>query len=146
MDMSTEDGGGRKKSADRRRRRSVSAGVDRRRRRRSSTGKSLLSSSVSRSKSFRSSRSCSRNLIPPVEDASDSLLNQVDEVSNNESVIEQDFAELKEHIINGIGDFESALNEFIEWKNEMMENNIPSNMKLEVTLLFSRLFRRYLIK
>ena len=112
-----------------------------RRRRRSSV--SSRRSSVSHSRSIKSrSHSLDLSQIECI-DASDTMLNKEEEISNNESVIEQDFAGLRDQIINGIGEFESALNEFIEWKNGMIENNIPSNLKLEVTLLFARLFRRY---
>ncbi|ORX78958.1 hypothetical protein BCR32DRAFT_246753 [Anaeromyces robustus] len=87
------------------------------------------------------SQSYSRNLTKSYTNDESTLLNQDNDYPIGESVIEKEFNELKEQIINGIGEVENAINEFVEWKNEIINNNIPSNMKLEITLLFSRLFR-----
>ncbi|ORX49355.1 hypothetical protein BCR36DRAFT_370922 [Piromyces finnis] len=109
-----------------------------------SRSRSPIKSKMKRQSRSRSiSRSHSRGLSHLTNSFdSDSLLNNCNNSSSTiESAIEHEFSDLKEQILNGIGEFEEALNEFIEWKNSIIENNIPSNMKLEVTLLFSRLFR-----
>jgi len=113
---------------------------------RSSKSKLRSSSSSRNSFGFRSrSRSHSRATTKSTIYNTESIINQGIEIfdyTDEEKVIENEFSYLKKELVDGIGEFEDSLNEFVEWKNEIFKNNIPSNMKLDITLLFSRLFRR----
>jgi len=112
---------------------------------RSSKSKLRSSSSSRNSFGFRSrSRSHSRATTKSTIYNTESIINQGIEIfdyTDEEKVIENEFSYLKKELVDGIGEFEDSLNEFVEWKNEIFKNNIPSNMKLDITLLFSRLFR-----
>ncbi|KAJ3210133.1 hypothetical protein HDU67_005634 [Dinochytrium kinnereticum] len=52
------------------------------------------------------------------------------------------FDELCNELLCALGDFEASLEEMTIWKDDFLTQTVPSNVKLQLTLLFSRLFRR----
>ncbi|KAJ3176758.1 hypothetical protein HDU87_004897 [Geranomyces variabilis] len=44
-------------------------------------------------------------------------------------------------LLNVLGEFETALEEMTIWKDDFLKQTVPSNIKLQLTLLFARLFR-----
>ncbi|KAI9102454.1 hypothetical protein DFS34DRAFT_609210 [Phlyctochytrium arcticum] len=52
-----------------------------------------------------------------------------------------EFDELCNEMLSVMGDFESALEEMTIWKDDFLRQTVPSNIKLQLTLLFARLFR-----
>ncbi|KAI8848719.1 hypothetical protein BC829DRAFT_208372 [Chytridium lagenaria] len=51
------------------------------------------------------------------------------------------FDELCNELLCALGDFEASLEEMTIWKDDFLTQTVPSNVKLQLTLLFSRLFR-----
>jgi hypothetical protein len=55
-----------------------------------------------------------------------------------------EFDELCNELLSTLGDFEAALEEMTLWKDDFLTQTVPANVKLQLTLLFARLFRRFL--
>ncbi|KAI9193721.1 uncharacterized protein BJ171DRAFT_586697 [Polychytrium aggregatum] len=51
------------------------------------------------------------------------------------------FDQLCNEVLSCIAEFESSLEEMTTWKNAFMKQSIPSNVKLQLAILFGRLFR-----
>ncbi|KND02215.1 uncharacterized protein SPPG_09051 [Spizellomyces punctatus DAOM BR117] len=52
-----------------------------------------------------------------------------------------EFDELCNEMLTVLGEFETALEEMTIWKDDFLRQTVPSNIKLQLTLLFARLFR-----
>ncbi|KAJ3415368.1 hypothetical protein HDV05_005105 [Chytridiales sp. JEL 0842] len=67
------------------------------------------------------------------------VLNLVAQEDDREVYTE--FDELCNEILSTLGDFEAALEEMTLWKDDFLTQTVPANVKLQLTLLFARLFR-----
>ena len=56
--------------------------------------------------------------------------------------IVNEFDKLCNELTEIVGDFESALEELSMWKDEFLRQHVPSYVKLNLTIMFTRLFRR----
>ncbi|KAI9332341.1 hypothetical protein BDR26DRAFT_869333 [Obelidium mucronatum] len=52
-----------------------------------------------------------------------------------------EFDHLCNELLSNLGDFEAALEELTIWKDDFMTQSVPSTIKLQLTMLFARLFR-----
>ncbi|KAJ3027920.1 UNVERIFIED_CONTAM: hypothetical protein HDU68_002834 [Siphonaria sp. JEL0065] len=52
-----------------------------------------------------------------------------------------EFDHLCNELLSNLGDFEAALEELTLWKDDFMTQSVPSTIKLQLTMLFARLFR-----
>ncbi|KAJ3048385.1 hypothetical protein HK097_010621 [Rhizophlyctis rosea] len=52
-----------------------------------------------------------------------------------------EFDELCSEMLSVVGEFETALEDMTMWKDDFLKQQVPSNVKLHLTLLFARLFR-----
>jgi hypothetical protein len=53
-----------------------------------------------------------------------------------------EFDDICNEILTTLGEFESALEDMTIWKDDFLTQSVPSTVKLQLTLLFSKLFRR----
>ncbi|KAL2917950.1 hypothetical protein HK105_202364 [Polyrhizophydium stewartii] len=54
-----------------------------------------------------------------------------------------EFDELCNELLVVLGELEASLEDIIVWKDDFLKQSVPSDVKLEITLLFARLFRRH---
>ncbi|KAJ3294253.1 dimethyladenosine transferase, partial [Borealophlyctis nickersoniae] len=52
-----------------------------------------------------------------------------------------EFDELCNELLSVVGEFETALEEMTIWKDDFLKQTVPANVKLQLTLLFAKLFR-----
>jgi hypothetical protein len=52
-----------------------------------------------------------------------------------------DFDKVALEVMAVLGDLEAALEELMMWKDDFLKQKVPSNIKLTLTLLFSKIFR-----
>ncbi|KAJ3038756.1 hypothetical protein HDV00_000330 [Rhizophlyctis rosea] len=52
-----------------------------------------------------------------------------------------EFDDLCSETLTVVGEFETALEDMTMWKDDFLRQSVPSNVKLQLTLLFARLFR-----
>ncbi|KAI8615955.1 hypothetical protein BC830DRAFT_244398 [Chytriomyces sp. MP71] len=62
--------------------------------------------------------------------------------TEDDRTILTEFDELCNELLGNLGDFEAALEELTLWKDDFMTQSVPSTIKLQLTMLFARLFRR----
>ncbi|KAJ3147557.1 hypothetical protein HDU86_007955 [Geranomyces michiganensis] len=55
--------------------------------------------------------------------------------------VQTEFDVICNELLNVLGEFETALEEMTIWKDDFLKQTVPSNIKLQLTLLFARLFR-----
>ncbi|KAJ3330131.1 hypothetical protein HDU76_006363 [Blyttiomyces sp. JEL0837] len=67
------------------------------------------------------------------------VLNLVADESDRE--IYSEFDNLCNEVLSSIGDFEASLEEMTIWKDDFLTQTVPSNVKLQLTMMFARLFR-----
>ncbi|KAI9355420.1 hypothetical protein DFJ73DRAFT_279145 [Zopfochytrium polystomum] len=67
------------------------------------------------------------------------VLNLVADESDRQVFTE--FDELCNELLSTLGDLEASVEEMTIWKDDFLTQSVPSNVKLQVTLLFARLFR-----
>ena len=57
-----------------------------------------------------------------------------------------EFTELCDEVLTALGDMEDNFEDTLEWKDSFLKaEGIPANIKLELALVLSRLFRRYIV-
>ncbi|KAJ3093431.1 hypothetical protein HK100_006615 [Physocladia obscura] len=59
----------------------------------------------------------------------------------NDRQVHTEFDQLCNELLENLGDFEASLEELTLWKDDFMGQTVPSAIKLQLTLLFARLFR-----
>ncbi|KAJ3083348.1 hypothetical protein HDU99_010720 [Rhizoclosmatium hyalinum] len=59
----------------------------------------------------------------------------------NDRRIYTEFDNICNELLSNLGDFEAALEELTLWKDDFMTQSVPSTIKLQLTMLFTRLFR-----
>lgn len=68
------------------------------------------------------------------------IMNVLTESDDDQVVTE--FDSLCNELLECLGELEHSLLEFTEWKNEFLDQSAPGALKLQITLLFCKLFRR----
>jgi hypothetical protein len=53
------------------------------------------------------------------------------------------FTRLSDDVLTAMTDLQSSMDDLVNWKNGLMRQNLPASMKYTLTMLFSKLFRRW---
>jgi hypothetical protein len=56
--------------------------------------------------------------------------------------IVNEFDPICNELMDIVGQFESSLEELAIWKDEFLQQHVPSFVKLNLTVMFARLYRR----
>ncbi|KAJ3352960.1 hypothetical protein HDU83_007476 [Entophlyctis luteolus] len=59
----------------------------------------------------------------------------------NDRTVYTEFDSLCNELLSNLADFEAALEELTIWKDDFITQSVPSTVKLQLTMLFARLFR-----
>lgn len=59
-----------------------------------------------------------------------------------EKTTTDDFTKICDNVLICLGEFEASLEDMTIWKNDFLKQSVPLGVKLEMTMLFSKLYRR----
>lgn len=62
-------------------------------------------------------------------------------VAPNDHVVFQEFEAICVELLSTLGDLEASLEDMTNWKDDFLTQSVPSNVKLQLAILFARMLR-----